>query len=69
MDSYLIKKLFRQDLQDFTGFYFIISSFLKKLEILNPPAAESNILLKSSGRGSKPIIIVIYFWHNFNKKI
>ena len=40
MDSYLMKELFRQDLQDLTGFYFFISSFLKKLEILNPLSAE-----------------------------
>jgi hypothetical protein len=40
MDSYFIKKQIRQDLQDFTGFYYNISSFLKKLEIFNPPAAE-----------------------------
>jgi hypothetical protein len=33
----LIKELFRQDLQDFSGFYFNISSFLKKLEISYPP--------------------------------
>jgi hypothetical protein len=41
MDSYLKKKNnFRQDLQDFTGFYFIISSFRKKLEIFNPLPAQ-----------------------------
>jgi len=39
MDSYLIKEKFRQDL---TGFYFNISSFLKKLEIYNPLSAEKN---------------------------
>ena len=39
----LNKELFRQDLQDFTGFYFNISSFLKKLEIYNPLSAEKII--------------------------
>ena len=41
MDSNFIKDFIRQDLQDLSGFFFIISSFLKKLEKINPLSEEA----------------------------
>ncbi len=44
MDSFLSNESIRQDLQEMSGFYFINSSFLKKLEISNPLSAEILIM-------------------------
>jgi hypothetical protein len=61
MDSYFIKKnYFRQDL---SGFYFIISSFLKKLEIHNPPRAEFHFELIFFDSCFMDRIIVTFLQH------
>jgi hypothetical protein len=40
-----MKELFRQDLQDLTGFLFFFLSFLKKLRKHNPTSSEISLWL------------------------
>ena len=49
-----------QDLQDFTGFYSNISSFLKKLEIFNPLSAELFTLKHLSSVSIRKSLLVTY---------